>query len=452
MFNNNKINIHITSSYRRQLKVEVIPAFNTNTTRSYHQNYIKPLKNKQGDKFYNYEDLKPFSTMDIETITLKNFDNLQIPVSISSCSSTNLDKAEIFLIDNISLQLAINNNDLNTMEELVNKLWKEYIEYILKNPILFSTIFVHNLGKFDGLFLYKGLLSNLDKKCVTSLIDEQNKFISISISHPHSVEPSLCGTLTLWNPHSVEPGKTDKLSQPGKTENFKITFKDSYRIFPISLKDLCKNFDVIGKSEGYNPKYQDINLFNDLEILNNFKIYSLQDSIALCNAMNTAQILYFQDYKVDITDIFSASTLSLKIFRQQFLNVDIPIMNRSEDTFVRRSYFGGATDIYKALGKNLHYYDVNSLYSYAMLNPMPLDFIQKYEGSDINLDSFFGFLEVEVTTPQNITKPILPVKYEGKTIFPTGQWTGTYFSEELKLCASYGYKFKILKGYEYSKS
>lgn len=31
-----------------------------------------------------------------------------------------------------------------------------------------------------------------------------------------------------------------------------------------------------------------------------------------------------------------------------FLDTEIPIMNRNEDTFVRKSYFGGATDIYKA--------------------------------------------------------------------------------------------------------
>ena len=38
------------------------------------------------------------------------------------------------------------------------------------------------------------------------------------------------------------------------------------------------------------------------------------------------------------------------------------------DRFIRGSYYGGAVDYYKAYGENLHYYDVNSLYPYAMLN------------------------------------------------------------------------------------
>jgi hypothetical protein len=98
-------------------------------------------------------------------------------------------------------------------------------------------------------------------------------------------------------------------------------------------------------------------------------------------------------------------------------------MKRSEDGFVRKSYFGGATDIYKAYGRKLYYYDVNSLYPHVMKKPMPLNLIKKYnkvECDNLNINNFFGFLEVEVITPSNILKPILPMKYKGKTIFPTG--------------------------------
>ena len=42
-----------------------------------------------------------------------------------------------------------------------------------------------------------------------------------------------------------------------------------------------------------------------------------------------------------MVSVFSTSTLSLKIFRQKFLNTDIPTMSRNEDTFVRESYYGG---------------------------------------------------------------------------------------------------------------
>jgi hypothetical protein len=50
------------------------------------------------------------------------------------------------------------------------------------------------------------------------------------------------------------------------------------------------------------------------------------------------------DYGVDITTILSTSTqcatLSLKIFRAKFLDVEIPVLKRVEDTFLRESYLG----------------------------------------------------------------------------------------------------------------
>jgi hypothetical protein len=64
---------------------------------------------------------------------------------------------------------------------------------------------------------------------------------------------------------------------------------------------------------------------------------------------------------------------------------------------------------------------------------MPLKLINIYKTmSNIKLEDFFGFVEVEVTCPSNMIKPMLPFKFEGKTIYPTGTWIATYFSEELK--------------------
>jgi hypothetical protein len=79
------------------------------------------------------------------------------------------------------------------------------------------------------------------------------------------------------------------------------------------------------------------------------------------------------------------------------------------DSFIRKSYFGGATDYYKGYGKDLYYYDVNSLYPYAMLKPMPFKLIKTHKNvNDIkNFNDFFGFVKCKVTTPSNILKPIL---------------------------------------------
>jgi hypothetical protein len=151
--------------------------------------------------------------------------------------------------------------------------------------------------------------------------------------------------------------------------------------------------------------------------------------------------------------VFSTSTLSLKIFRTNFQKEIIPVLSQGEDAFIRPSYFGGATDYYKAYGKNLHYYDVTSLYPFAMCKPLPGTIKKKHKtNAEIKLNDFFGFIKCEITIDSNILKPMVPFKYEGKTIFPTGKITGIYFSEEIKAFSKLeGYKIKIISGYEFEK-
>jgi len=40
---------------------------------------------------------------------------------------------------------------------------------------------------------------------------------------------------------------------------------------------------------------------------------------------------------------------------------------------------------------------------------------------------------------------------KGTLLFPTGQWSGGYFSEPLKFAAENGYEINIIKGYNFNK-
>ena len=46
----------------------------------------------------------------------------------------------------------------------------------------------------------------------------------------------------------------------------------------------------------------------------------------------------------------------------------IYIPSSNQDAFIRRGYYGGHADTYKPYGDNLYYYDVNSLYPFAIEN------------------------------------------------------------------------------------
>ena len=225
---------------------------------------------------------------------------------------------------------------------------------------------------------------------VSCLIDSHNKFIQITL----------------------------------EVQKLKIVFKDSYRIFSVSLKDLCSVLSLRGKTSTYNPEYHKLSLFNqgNEKLLEEFKQYSLQDSNCLYECISKLQEIYINDYSVDITTILSTSTLSMQIFRKNFLKVNIPILKRSHDEDIREGYFGGATDYYQMKAENIYYYDVNSLYPFAMMKDMPYELIRKVNifEENFNLNTFFGYLKVLVNSPKDIKTPLLPCKHNGKTIFPTG--------------------------------
>lgn len=117
-------------------------------SRGYHtsnylnRNYIEKLKSK------NITKINSFSTMDIETIELNGN---QHPICISSCSDK---ECKIFVIDHKLMKI-----DYNLA---INNLFKEYFEYIINKGFL--KIFIHNLGSFDGYFIYRYLLNYSNNK------------------------------------------------------------------------------------------------------------------------------------------------------------------------------------------------------------------------------------------------------------------------------------------------
>lgn len=161
--------------------------------------------------------------------------------------------------------------------------------------------------------------------------------------------------------------------------------------------------------------------------------------------MIKAQLLYINQYSVDISKIYSTSTLSLRIFRQHFQKYEIPILNPSLESFIRRGYFGGwlagwlvnpparpPADYYKAYVEGAFYADVNSLNSDAMLNPMPVTPIKYHQDlSKFDLNKFFGWALAEIYCP----KDIIPVYRTNLTVEPNmqlGNGLMYIFSEELK--------------------
>jgi hypothetical protein len=141
--------------------------------------------------------------------------------------------------------------------------------------------------------------------------------------------------------------------------------------------------------------------------------------------MDTFNKFVFMKYGVQMTQCLTISRLALNIFLKNYLkDSNIPLIPLSIYNDIKKAYYGGVTEVYKPYGKNLYYYDVNSLYPYAALNPMPglnctyIDNIITENTSDIS--NLFGFYYCEIET-QNDYLGLLPVHTNFELIMPNGK-------------------------------
>lgn len=227
-------------------------------------------------------------------------------------------------------------------------------------------------------------------------------------------------------------------------------------MLPSSLESLGKTLCSELGCKGSIP-HADLNVSNLLGHSEDLINYLRQDILILGGVMLKAQELNWSKYHIDIEDVMTLSSLSMKIFRQNYLDDEsfyIHLPTRNQDTFIRRGYYGGHADVYKPYGENLYYYDVNSLYPYIMKSyPMPCGIpVCKNNLESVELDSLFGFIEAFVVCPINISRPFLPYKDKtGTLVFPTGKFVGVFYSEELKFARDLGYHIIPLRGYLFEK-
>ena len=170
--------------------------------------------------------------------------------------------------------------------------------------------------------------------------------------------------------------------------------------------------------------YNRLAVLADKEVRQTFINYGKRDAQLLYYSLIRAQEFYFQRFNVDIADCYSLPSVSLKIFKTNFLKLDIPILKGGHDIFIRRSYFGGATDIYLRHAINVYYYDVNSLYPLAITKDMPHEFLGYLKRSQTDemerkgLGNFFGFIEIDIECPKILSDQyyLLLIKEEQYTL------------------------------------
>jgi hypothetical protein len=244
------------------------------------------------------------------------------------------------------------------------------------------------------------------------------------------------------------------LALVSKNKNFVLY--DLYNIFSTSLKKLG---DVVGLSKG--------NLQKELSIMSEDEFRKRENEIIeYCRRdveITEKVFLEFKDFleKQGIYTLpITASQMSFKLYNKLNKN-QLNGKYIKDDYLFLESYFGGRTE-YFYIGKyygNIYAYDFNSLYPSVMLNySYPVQFVK----SEVlpNYDDFLkmityfegvGIFEIHaentfyyVDGNTKIEIGLLPVKFNGKIIYPKGHWIGIYNINEIRYAIENGYKVKPL--------
>jgi hypothetical protein len=335
--------------------------------------------------------------------------------------------------------------DFKNYEDMIGKAIKDLMIKKYDN----YQVYIHNLGKFDGIFLLK-ILAELGQ--IKPIIHNKD-IISIGF----------------------------------KFNNFNITFKDSLKMLIVSLRNLGKvfgvdtqksifpynfvsenNLDYIGPVpdfkffdnitiDEYNKYCEQFN--NNWNLKNESIKYCEQDVISLYQILVKFNNMIFELFKISIHKFPTLSSIAFGIFRTHFLLGDtIPQLSGQIEKDIRASYTGGAVDMYiprPPNGVKTFVYDVNSLYPFVMKeNDMPTGKPIQFYGDIRKIEpDVFGFFYCKITTPDNLKYPILQTHVKinnmSRTIAPLGSWEGMLFSPEMDNAKKYGYKFEILWGYKF---
>lgn len=415
----------------------------------YDKGIIKYSKNENNQHSYINPTHKIISRNRNNSI-LSNLSNLGKDNSNKRHYSTNTRLIKIIAADLETRKL--NNNNLEVISAAYYDGTAPYTfyikDYINSQDMLFTfindliqdkyhryTIYFHNLGGFDGIFLLHPITKLLTHNNILTEIKikpiiRNNKIIILNI------------VKTIY--------KDEKKSKKDKY-TINIHFYDSYLLLPFSLSKLTKIFNVTQKREHDFKEHDTIDL-NDNQFKDKLLKYNIQDCISLYEVLMKFNELFEQLFNLEIWEIPTLPSLAFKLFKDKFLKQDtIAVTWLEEYQDIKHAYYGGAVDVYRALGKNLKYYDINSLYPFVMANnKYPIGGCISFKGEK-PLNDIFGIIHAKITTPNNLFVPFLPYKIHGNTLTPLGNWTGWYCSEELKYAESIGYQIEIIEGYHWEE-
>lgn len=301
-----------------------------------------------------------------------------------------------------------------------------------------NVIYAHFGGKYDFLFFIRTVLTELDGFTVENIIPRGSSMLSFKVTEVGESKDGYDEEGEKIKSKNIVRHTKDGIIYRKRV----IEFRDSSAMLPFSLRSLCENFKV------EHPKL-DIDYSKIKEITPELLKYLEHDLRGLYEVIEK----YYEWPLIKRAGTsYTMASQAMKVLRV-FLKKPIYSLTSEHDEFVRKSYFGGRTEIFKPLfmgsSKNLlSCWDVNSLYPTVMRNndfPIyPKEWVSDYREGEM------GFYEAQVQVPEMYIPPLgtmFEIKGTKKLIFPVGKFWGNWTSIELEYAKSLGVKIlKIGKG------
>lgn len=239
-----------------------------------------------------------------------------------------------------------------------------------------------------------------------------------------------------------------------------VFMQDSFRLFPSSLASLSKDFNLTNgkisleetlKARGIDKdRYFKTVKPNDPELL----AYLKNDCLAVLELVDIAESFSGLSHK-SFHSTPTLPSLSMKIFKERFsenwktYTKRFGCERKEHEVFFREAYAGARTEVFNEQCAHAYHYDFNSLYPYVLQKyeyPHGIYTICQNGISDSRLEDLMSgrikhaIVSAKVEVPEcNI--PVLGLKGpDGRFIFPTGIFEGTWVWAELKLAIEQGTK------------
>jgi hypothetical protein len=217
----------------------------------------------------------------------------------------------------------------------------------------------------------------------------------------------------------------------------RIKFRDTLRHWPMSVE---KMGEFIGLPK-LTPSGGESDRFNDL-------IYCQRDTEIVW------KFVFEMSARYKALGARMRNTLpstAFAFYKEKFCNINLDRPDDRTCKRLREAAYGGRVEIFRVglLHGDIDYYDVNSLYPFVMLKNF---YPRPDSGKWVKSPDFqsAGVARLSVSYPR-CHVPSLPVRHDGKLIFPTGRFTGTWSYPEIRQAVRDGAEIKkVWWAYEYS--